>query len=153
MIDPADTPRLIEYLRTTDAPCPACGYNLRAIPQIRCPECGRPYRTQDIGVQPRHPALIFIASGRAWLLCALLLTILYTAETSLLHPVPDWYAIPIRSEHGVPAIPGSAAALLVAWLIMRPRSRHTAEPALKLAWGLLGLYVLAVLLLIAAKLV
>ena len=33
---------LLEYLRHHDAACPSCRYNVRAISQPRCPECGSP---------------------------------------------------------------------------------------------------------------
>jgi hypothetical protein len=44
---PAPTPPsraeelLLEFLREHDAPCPLCGYNLRALTRPLCPECGQ----------------------------------------------------------------------------------------------------------------
>ena len=32
---------LLEFLREHDAPCPLCGYNLKAITRPICPECGQ----------------------------------------------------------------------------------------------------------------
>lgn len=32
---------LLEFLREHDAPCPVCGYNLRALTRPVCPECGQ----------------------------------------------------------------------------------------------------------------
>jgi hypothetical protein len=39
---PSDTAALLSWLATRDAPCPVCGYNLRALPAPRCPECSAP---------------------------------------------------------------------------------------------------------------
>lgn len=39
MSTPTDSP-LLMHLREHDAPCPACGYNLRGITTLVCPECG-----------------------------------------------------------------------------------------------------------------
>jgi len=36
---PRDTAMLLEFLRDHDAPCPVCGYNLRALTRPVCPEC------------------------------------------------------------------------------------------------------------------
>ncbi|MDF1809250.1 MAG: hypothetical protein P1U42_06105 [Phycisphaerales bacterium] len=37
------TPELLrEYLDTHDAPCPICGYNLRGVVLVNCPECDAP---------------------------------------------------------------------------------------------------------------
>lgn len=35
-----DPRQIVEFLRTHDAACPDCGYNLRGITFARCPECG-----------------------------------------------------------------------------------------------------------------
>jgi hypothetical protein len=34
----------VAYLMAHQAECPACGYNVHALPAPRCPECGRPLR-------------------------------------------------------------------------------------------------------------
>ena len=39
-----DTALLLHYLRTHDAVCPLCKYNLRNLVVPRCPECGRAIR-------------------------------------------------------------------------------------------------------------
>jgi hypothetical protein len=33
---------LLEFLREHEAPCPVCGYNLKALLRPVCPECGQP---------------------------------------------------------------------------------------------------------------
>ena len=40
--------------------CPACGYNLHALTQPRCPECGRPFTPQEAGLS--SPAISATAS-------------------------------------------------------------------------------------------
>jgi hypothetical protein len=34
--------------------CPACGYNLHALTEPRCPECGRPFTFDELGVAPEE---------------------------------------------------------------------------------------------------
>jgi hypothetical protein len=34
--------------------CPACGYSVRALPEPRCPECGRTFVPQEVGLCPRE---------------------------------------------------------------------------------------------------
>jgi hypothetical protein len=36
-----DAAALVGFLATRDVPCPLCGYNLHALLEPRCPECGR----------------------------------------------------------------------------------------------------------------
>lgn len=37
---PSDPKPLLDHLRERDEPCPTCGYNLRALREPKCPECG-----------------------------------------------------------------------------------------------------------------
>ena len=56
-----EEPRMLEaYLRGRDVPCPSCGYNLRDLPNARCPECGRDLVLQ-LAAAPRPPG-VFIVS-------------------------------------------------------------------------------------------
>jgi hypothetical protein len=48
-----ETAFLLEYLRTHDAFCPLCKYNLRNLTQARCPECGREIRL-TVGLTEPH---------------------------------------------------------------------------------------------------
>jgi hypothetical protein len=41
---PSDAAALLDYLKTHDAYCPLCKYNLRNLSVPRCPECGRAVR-------------------------------------------------------------------------------------------------------------
>jgi hypothetical protein len=42
------------YLSGHDAACPGCGYNLRGLKRLRCPECGREIGWQDIKAPETH---------------------------------------------------------------------------------------------------
>jgi hypothetical protein len=52
---------LLEFLREHDAPCPVCSYNLKALTQPICPECGQEL---ELTVGATRPPL-------GWLLAAL----------------------------------------------------------------------------------
>lgn len=52
---------LLDFLREHEAPCPVCGYNLKALTRPICPECGN-----DLVLTVGVPRL-----GLAWLLAAL----------------------------------------------------------------------------------
>jgi predicted amidophosphoribosyltransferase len=44
---------LLLFLRPTHprrGHCPRCGYLLRGLPEPRCPECGRPFTAQEVGM-------------------------------------------------------------------------------------------------------
>jgi hypothetical protein len=62
---PSDTTALLAWLATRDIPCPVCGYNLRALPDPRCPECNAPLTLQvwseNAGTGPWLVALISFA--------------------------------------------------------------------------------------------
>lgn len=45
--------RIADDLARRDAPCPACGYNLRGVRTPRCPECGRDIGWSDIPAPDR----------------------------------------------------------------------------------------------------
>ncbi len=42
VVAPVADAALVSFLSGRDAPCPACGYNLRGVEASRCPECGGP---------------------------------------------------------------------------------------------------------------
>lgn len=58
-------PHLVSYLAERDEPCPACGYNLRALQTDRCPECNRELVLQLRLAEPRMAAWIASISGAA----------------------------------------------------------------------------------------
>lgn len=57
---PAATELLLQFLRDHDAECPVCGYNLRALTQPICPECGQPLAL-TVGVTRLHLGWLFVA--------------------------------------------------------------------------------------------
>jgi hypothetical protein len=63
---PTETDLLLQFVSERDAPCPVCGYNLRAATSARCTECGRALRlTVAVGEKVHLPwtlALIACAS-------------------------------------------------------------------------------------------
>lgn len=69
---------LASFLAEHDAPCPVCGYNLRALLTDRCPECGRHLVLAVGTTEPKLGAfitgLIGLASGFGF--CGLLLAYL-----------------------------------------------------------------------------
>ncbi len=56
--DPLATDLLRRFLTDRDAPCPACGYNLRNLQGNRCPECGDELVLKVNVAEPRLAALI-----------------------------------------------------------------------------------------------
>jgi hypothetical protein len=79
---------LTGFLAGRDAPCPACGYNLRDLQGTRCPECGEMLVLRVGLVEPKQAApiagLIGLAAGAG--LNGLLL--LYIAIQLALNRVP-----------------------------------------------------------------
>lgn len=60
----SDEARLLEFLKERDAPCPSCGYNLRALPTPVCPECRQPLAlTVGVARRPLTWLLIALAPG------------------------------------------------------------------------------------------
>lgn len=66
---PADSGAMLTaFLAAHDAPCPVCGYNLRALLGNRCPECGRPL---VLAVGTTEPRLAAFIAGLVGLSCGL----------------------------------------------------------------------------------
>jgi hypothetical protein len=59
---PSHSTPLRDFLATTDAPCPNCGYNLKGLATNTCPECNEGIR---LWVTLEHPL------PRVWLACVL----------------------------------------------------------------------------------
>lgn len=47
--------RLIGYLNGRDTPCPGCGYNLRGLKSMACPECDEPLTIRSIKYARKDP--------------------------------------------------------------------------------------------------
>jgi predicted RNA-binding Zn-ribbon protein involved in translation (DUF1610 family) len=52
------TPLLHLYLKDRDVPCPSCGYNLRDLATVNCPECGEHLVLRVNVAEPRQAAAI-----------------------------------------------------------------------------------------------
>jgi len=61
--DPSYTALLFAFLRDRDVPCPLCGYNLRALPEPRCPECGQEIRLSIAMAEPYLRAWIVLMTA------------------------------------------------------------------------------------------
>src|ERR1051325_11085739 len=59
--DPAQA-KLSAYLADTDAPCPACGYNLRGLSSDTCPECNQKLAI-SIGLAEPHIGMLSAAAA------------------------------------------------------------------------------------------
>jgi hypothetical protein len=58
---------------------------------------------------------------------------------------PEWVERLCRTEHNVALLPGVSIALLAGWVVQWVRTtRSHAEPALKLAWPVVLMYVVGV---------
>ena len=61
MSDSTDDQELLrQYLVGRDVPCPKCGYDLRGLEGVKCPECGRPVR---LCIECRHAAIAAWVAG------------------------------------------------------------------------------------------
>jgi hypothetical protein len=63
-----DAQDLRNYLATRDAPCPSCGYNLRALTTDTCPECNQEIALRVSLVDPRVG--VFLVGVVGWALGA-----------------------------------------------------------------------------------
>jgi hypothetical protein len=62
---PDDLAFLFLYLQAHDAPCPVCGYNLHALTEPRCPECGHAVRLRVAAKVPHLRAWLTLATTTA----------------------------------------------------------------------------------------
>ncbi|HYE63572.1 MAG TPA: hypothetical protein VD997_16395 [Phycisphaerales bacterium] len=133
-----DEASLIEHLRVVDSPCIGCGYSMRGLGGLTCPECGRRFVVADLGrpVRPRWAALM--VSGWGWWLCVLLCGAAFVWEAAVEVGLPGWYRLVFQGRHGGGLVPVGAAMLLIAWPMLRFRAsgRAGAEMLLWTAWAL-----------------
>lgn len=118
------------YLADRDAPCPRCGYNLRAAAGDRCTECGLAI---VLGIYAREPLL-------AWWLATLV-------PTGLAAGVGLLFAILICFDSGPPGrfgwvvVPSIAAIPAVGWLLGWRRSFIRLSTAAQRAAGVVAVLV------------
>ena len=54
---------LVDFLSQRDVPCPLCGYNLRGLNSMKCPECGRQLRLSVGLAEPFLRGWVMLATG------------------------------------------------------------------------------------------
>jgi hypothetical protein len=128
-----DGTALLEHLRTHDAACRACGYSLRAIPALTCPECGAALRADSIEPVPRPPlaSRAFAGAQTAVLLGAFLAIFLLAFRRSRVEASPT----PAAVLAGV-ALPALALVAMGLWLWFHARLlrvRHQTQA--RLMWA------------------
>lgn len=105
----------LAYLAAHDAPCPACGYNLRSINRMICPECGTPVTWPLI--VPAEPVRRPIPLALGWIPPAAVFaaTFLPAAAGVMGMARPKWVVL------------GAAAMVhLVAWIALHKRIQRMA---------------------------
>lgn len=87
----ADTAKLLAWLADHDAPCPLCGYNLRALTRAVCPECKQEL-VLTVGAKRVRLAwfLIALAPGMFSGIAALFLAVPIVGQTLLGTGYPPW---------------------------------------------------------------
>lgn len=126
---------LLDFLREHDAACPVCGYNLRALTQPSCPECG-------------HELVLSVGAVRlrlGWLLAAVAPGFFSgIAAFFVLMPVVGQY----RGDGRVsPSVIYMIALDLFGWcsllfaiILARKRSRFLAQPRARQRWWTLTIW-------------
>ncbi len=123
MPDPAPIPShsvvLREFLSDRDAPCPACGYNLRGLTGDRCPECSELLELRVGLVHAKLASfiatLVALAAG-AGFSGLLLLYFFFVILTRGRNMRQEWAFL--LSTGGGLVVEGGLLLLLIAW---RPR--------------------------------
>lgn len=68
--DPTAAGTLRHFLANADAPCPACGYNLRGLNASRCPECSTPLELTLASARTNRYAWAFLVLAFGWVFAA-----------------------------------------------------------------------------------
>ena len=97
--DRPEAERRREFLAAHDAPCPACGYNLRGVDTLYCPECARVLDLPSLmEMRPPEPwyGPVSRRTWRAWILANMLLFIVtapLVARQARWGPVLECYGV------------------------------------------------------------
>lgn len=121
------------FLASSDEACPGCGYSLRGLTGMRCPECNQELKLQVGLAEPRLAWFIvgLVGTGMNLGFCALLLA--YAGYT-----LTQRGAYGIDARFWVPMFSGLLVGGVLVVLLIRMRRRMTASPAWQ-RWGLVGL--------------
>lgn len=124
---------LRSFIATRDAPCPACGYNLRGLTGNRCPECGRRLVLAVGTTEPRLAAfiagLVGLSSGLGFS-ALLLLYVLFEATLGRSGIMPSMLEVALLIAGAVVGAGGVAV-----WVRLRKRLGRVRAPA---KWGWVG---------------
>jgi hypothetical protein len=137
-----DAGRLIDFLRSRDAPCPQCGYNLRDLTSPRCPECGQLLQLSVTLVEPYLKAWIALSAvmcagaglGTLWLVIIVM--------EGWPGPFPGKVAVAMH----IAMIP--LAAIVV--VKRRPFLKQRREVQWRVAWLGIAAFVVTVIVFVAA---
>jgi hypothetical protein len=125
--EPPPVDHLTLFLAERDAPCPACGYNLRRLLLPVCPECGERLELRVGMVEPRMglwiTGLMASASGAGFnllLLGYILITLAWRrGQSGFMYRFVVINAVGLLVE----------GAIIALWLTQRHRFRHMGFPA------------------------
>lgn len=127
----ASTPLLLDFLRGRDAPCPACGYNLRDLTRPVCPECAEPLSLAV--ATPERPVgrlILAMTPGLFSGVCTVLLAFLIVSAVTRGGGLPPVWWLPFVFE----AI--GLASFLVSVMLYRRRRTFLLLPAsTQLSWA------------------
>lgn len=101
------------FLADRDVLCPGCGYNLRGLKGVACPECSRPVGLQVSGSDPVPRALIWTlvacSAGFGFSMPLLVYIVAMIAARGGVSGRPDWW-------DALPLILGAATGGVGVWL-------------------------------------
>jgi hypothetical protein len=123
-------PLLHQFLGEHDAPCPACGYNLRGLTGAACPECNSALALRVGLVEPRLGAYVTGLVGWSMGLGLNGLLLVYMLVVALIYSFPGVPLHPFLTHNLVAGVvQGAGLAAWIAWL--GPRVR---QPDVALRW-------------------
>ncbi len=94
-VHPIQTEALLRLLAEHSVACPACGYSLRGLRDLRCPECGLVITEEALEVRRRRPATRGERASSAiwWTVLACLLGVWLLALYVVNNPRDGWDGI------------------------------------------------------------
>ena len=128
---------LLEFLREHEAPCPVCGYNLKALTRPICPECGQEL-VLAVGAARLHFGWLFAAVAPGFFsgIAAVFVLVPIVIMTAVANRRPPLRIIAVDAFgwcSGVFAI-----------LLAANRHRFIAQPRARQRWWALGIWLVHV---------